>query len=94
MKILEIKILNAKSENVKARADIHFDGFTLNGFKVILNSETHKEYVTPPSYKSFKGWRMLFKTDDEEDWNEIQRRVLEEYGHHLIDESVPEREEI
>lgn len=86
MKILEVHIIKTKSEKVKARADVHFDGFWLKGFKIIQDAETKREYVTPPSYQSPHGWRGLFKTDLPEDWEKIQRRILEEYNHHLMQE--------
>jgi len=90
MKILEVQIVKTKSKNVKVRADVHFEGFWLKGFKVLQDEETRKEFVTPPSYQSPSGWRMLFKTDSPKDWQEIQRRILEEYNHHLMEESVSE----
>lgn len=90
MNILEINILKTKSETVRARADVHFEGFVLKGFKVLFDSERHKEYVTPPSYHSFMGWRPLFKTDTLEDWQEIQRRILDEYNTRLMNESITE----
>lgn len=89
MKILEVQIVKTKSEKVKARADIHFDGFELKGFKVIVD-ENGKEFVTPPSYLSPKGWRALFKTDNPEDWQEIQRRVLETFNNIQIAEFAEE----
>lgn len=90
MKILKIRFLEAKSEWVKARADVEFESFTLNGFKVIEDSKSKKLYVTPPSYLSQKGWRPLFKTKKLEDWQEIQRRILNDYEEMLIKESLSE----
>jgi hypothetical protein len=89
MKIIEIQIVKTKSENVKARIDIHFEGFWLKGFKILQDPETKKEYVTPPSYKSFEGWRPLFKTDDSEDWKLLQQRILEKYQLYRFD--IPNR---
>lgn len=90
LKIIEIKFVKTKSESVLARADIHFDGFWLKGFKILRNKE-RKEYVTPPSYfAQHKGWRKLFETDSLEDWQMIQRRVLEDYNVHLMKESIDE----
>lgn len=88
MKIIEVQILKAKSEKVIARADVHFEGFLLKGFKVIRDEKTNKEYVTPPSYLAGVFWRPLFKTDSLEDWQEIQRRILQEYDHFLMSESL------
>lgn len=93
MKILEVQIVKAKSEKVRARADVHFEGFWLKGFKVIQDPETKKEYVTPPSYSSPQGWRTLFKTDSPEDWQEIQRRILEKYNQTLMKEAADEPSE-
>lgn len=90
LKILEVAIVKTKSESVKARADIHFDGFWLKGFKIIQDRKTLQEYVTPPSYLSDKGWRELFRTDGAKDWHEIQRRVLKEYEELQMKESVDE----
>lgn len=90
IKILGVQIIKTHSEKVKARADVHFEGFWLKGFKVLRDEDKKKEYVTPPSYLSPSGWRTLFKTDLPEDWQEIQCRILEEYDHHLIEESVSE----
>ena len=86
MKIIEISIVKTKSENVKARVDVHFEGFWLKGFKVLQDSETKKDYVTPPSYKSFAGWRPLFRTDDPSNWNDIQKHILKEYGQYVLKE--------
>jgi len=94
MKILEIDIVKTKSEKVKGRADIHFDGFILKGFKILRDEETKKEYVTPPSYLAGNFWRPLFKTDSPEDWQEIQRQVLKKFNEYLIDETVNETAEI
>lgn len=90
MKILEVQIVKAKSERVRARADVHFDGFWLKGFKVLQDEDTKKEYVTPPSYLSPSGWRALFKTDSLEDWQAIQRQILEEYALWLMKETANE----
>lgn len=79
MKIIEVQIVKTNSEKVKARADVHFEGFLLKGFKVIQDPNTGKEFVTPPSYQAGNYWRPLFKTDTNEDWQEIQRRILETY---------------
>ena len=88
MRILEVQIVKTKLGKVKARADVHFEGFWLKGFKVLQDEETRKEFVTPPSYQSPSGWRMLFKTDSPKDWQEIQRRILEEYNTNLMKETV------
>jgi DNA-binding cell septation regulator SpoVG len=82
MKILEVALVKTKSEKVKARADIHFDGFLLKGFKVIQ--------VTPPSYQAGPFWRQLFKTDSEDDWKEIQRTVLDKFEKLQMEESFDE----
>lgn len=93
MIILEVSFLEAKSEKVKARADVIFEDFTLKGFKVLEDNEKKKLFVTPPSYKHISmGWRPLFKTNKPEDWQEIQRRILEDYEKHLINDSLEEKE--
>ena len=86
MKILEVTFLESTSEKVSARADVHFEGFILKGFKVIRDNKKREEYVTPPSYHSGKGWRPLFKTDKLEDWQEICKRILEEFNKKQINE--------
>ena len=93
MKIIEVQILKAKSEKVIARADVHFEGFLLKGFKVIRDEKKNKEYVTPPSYLAGAFWRPLFKTDSLEDWQEIQRRILEEFSTQQMKESLDEQYE-
>ena len=90
MKILEVTFLESKSEKVLARADIHFEGFLLKGFKVLQDSVTKKEYVTPPSYKAGIYWRPLFKTDKLDDWTYIQQEVLNAYNKKQMDESMQE----
>lgn len=90
MKIIEIEIIKTKSTTVKARADVHFEGFWLKGFKILLAKDTHKEYVTPPSYNTLKGWRPLFRTDTEKDWEIIYKTILDSYNHHLLQESADE----
>lgn len=94
IKILDVQIVKTRSETVKARADIQFDGFLLKGFKVLQDIDTKQEYVTPPSYKSPAGWRALFKTDRKEDWQEIQRRVLKAYNEYLMKESADQIREL
>lgn len=93
LKIIEITFVKTSSTKVKARADVHFDGFILKGFKIFQDEITKKEYVTPPSYLSPAGWRPLFKTDFLEDWQEIQRRILEEFNTQQMKESLDERYE-
>jgi len=88
MKILEVTFLESKSEKVLARADIHFEGFLLKGFKVLRDEKTNKQYITPPSYKAGIYWRPLFRTDSLEDWHDIQNRILEEYDKKQIEESL------
>lgn len=88
MKILEVTFLESSSEKVLARADVHFEGFLLKGFKVLRNLETLQEYVTPPSYLSKNGWRPLFRTDKKEDWQEIQERILKEFNQKQIEDSL------
>lgn len=90
MKILGITFLEARSEKVLARADVHFEGFLLKGFKVIRDEKTNKEYVTPPSYKAGQYWRPLFKTDTLEDWQMIRERILKEYNDKQMKESMQE----
>ena len=91
MKIIEIKLVDTKSDSVKARADIHFEGFTLKGFKVLQDPKTHKEYVTPPSYRAGPYWRPLFATDTKEDWQEIQKEVLKRYNIQQMQEVIDEQ---
>lgn len=86
LKILSVEFVKTKSEKVRVRADVNFDGFILKGFKIIRDPKTGKEYVTPPSYLSPKGWRPLFKTDDPKDWDEIQRRILNDFLDKEIEE--------
>jgi hypothetical protein len=88
MKIIEIQIVKTKSESVVARADVHFEGFWMKGFKVMREKETSKEFVTPPSYRAGMYWRPLFRTDDAKDWQEIQRRILEKHNEEQIGETV------
>ena len=90
MKILEVKIVKTESEKVLARADIHFEGFWLKGFKVIKGKEANKEYVTPPSYKAGPYWRELFHTDNQDDWQEIHRRILQDYNIYLMNQTIEE----
>jgi hypothetical protein len=90
MNILNIEIVKTQSPSVIGRADVHFDGFILKGFKIMRDKVTLKEYVTPPSYQSPHGWRPLFKTDNPEDWKAIQSRILSEFSSYLINESVEE----
>ena len=89
MKILEVALVKTKSDKVKARADISFDGFILKGFKVIQD-KTGKVYVTPPSYQAGSFWRPLFKTETEEDWKAIQQAVLDKFDKSQIDEVFDE----
>jgi len=63
-------------------------GFWLKGFKIIRGKEPNKEYVTPPSYQAGQYWRELFHTDSPDDWQEIQRRILQENFAHQVNESV------
>jgi hypothetical protein len=88
MKILEVTIVKTKSESVIARADVHFEGFLLKGFKILKDNKTNNEYVTPPSYFSPNGWRSLFKTDKPEDWKEIQHQIISKLNQIQIDESM------
>lgn len=90
MKILEVTFLESKSELVLARADVHFEGFLLKGFKVLKDPKTNKQYITPPSYKAGMYWRPLFRTDTVEIWHMIQSRILEEYDKKQIEESMQE----
>ena len=92
MKIIEIQIIKTKSEKVKARADVHFEGFWLKGFKVLFDESASREFVTPPSYLSSQGWRPLFKTDSPGDWQEIQRRILETFNEEQMKEALGERD--
>lgn len=90
LKILGVEFVRTKSDKVRARADVHFEGFWLKGFKVIQDKESKKDYVVPPSYQSPKGWRVLFRTDSREDWQEIQRRILEEFNLYEMRETADE----
>lgn len=90
MKIQEVEIVKTKSEKVKARADVHFGWFWLKGFKILFDEEKNRNYVTPPSYLSGFGWRALFKTDNKEDWNDIQKRILKTFDEYEIEESMKE----
>lgn len=89
LKIIDVSFIKASSPKIKARADVQFDGFILKGFKVIFDSENHKDYVTPPSYFSpGKGWRMLFRTDNPKDWQQIQSIVLKKYSEYELKDSI------
>jgi hypothetical protein len=78
LNIVSIRFMTINKGDVIARADIHFKGFTLKGFK-LLKDDGDDIYVTPPSYLSSHGWRQLFRTDNPEDWNEIKETILFEY---------------
>ncbi|MFH0750048.1 MAG: septation protein SpoVG family protein [Candidatus Gottesmanbacteria bacterium] len=86
MKITEITIqkINKSETKVLARVDIQFEEFLLKGFKVIQAEDTTKQFVTPPSYLSDKGWRPLFKTSDPSEWKKIVAAVLSRYNEHLM----------
>lgn len=88
-KIIEITFVKTEKGKVIARADVHFDGFILKGFKVIRDS-LGKEYVTPPSYESPKGWRKTFITDSKEEWQKIQARILDDFSKKQMKESADE----
>lgn len=92
MKIIEVQILKTNSEKVQARADIHFEGFWLKGFKILKDSESVKSFVTPPSYLSGHGWRALFKTDTPDDWKEIQNKVLSQFDECQLKEATEEKD--
>ncbi|MFZ5366498.1 MAG: hypothetical protein ACOZBZ_04410 [Patescibacteria group bacterium] len=89
LKILSIDIFKANKGEVIARADIHFDGFLVKGFKV-LRDESGANYVTPPSYLSPHGWRPIFKTDSPEDWQAIKNGILKSYDEYLMKEAMEE----
>ncbi len=88
MKIVSVSFVKTNSPKVKARADVEFEDFTLKGFKVLQAEATKKDYVTPPSYLSPKGWRPLFKTTKPDDWEEISRRIIEEFNLFLMKETA------
>lgn len=92
MKITEVKFQKITNEDTKVlvRVDIHFEEFWLKGFKIIRDPETKKEYLTPPSYRSPKGWRAIFATDEENEWQKIRGRVLDEYNQYLMKQSADE----
>ena len=89
LKIVEVTFVKAQSGQVIARADVHFDGFVLKGFKVIKDP-SGKEYITPPSYESSKGWRKLFITDSKDEWQKIQARILNDFNEKQMKESADE----
>ena len=80
---------NSSSGKVLARATIEFETFTLGGFKVIEDDDK-KAYITPPSYLSGGGWRMLFSTKLDKDWEKLKEKVLEEYNLWLMKEAADE----
>ena len=89
LEIIKVEFIKSNSGKMVARADIQFNGFQLKGFKILKN-EHGKEYVTAPSYLSPLGWRQLFRTDNEEEWNNICQEVLSRFGDHSIKESLEE----
>lgn len=93
LRIIEINFIKVKSEKVLARADVHFDGFWLRGFKILRDEKTGKEYVTPPSYFAGNGWRALFRTDSKKDWKQICRHILKEFNRYQLKESANEIKE-
>ena len=90
MKIIDVTFLKSSSDTVLARADVHFEGFILKGFKVLKDNKSNKNYVTPPSYRAGVYWRPLFRTDSPEDWKTISERILKEYEESLIKEFIKE----
>lgn len=91
LEIREIVFVKTKSEKVVIRADVHFKGFTLKGFKVLRDEA--KFYVTPPSYKAPQGWRELFRTDYPEDWQEISQRILADFRQFEMKEAADQLKE-
>ena len=89
LKIIEVTFVKAQKGKVIARADVHFDGFVLKGFKIIKDP-SGKEYVTPPSYKSGMGWRKLFTTDSKDEWQKIQARIHGDFNKKQMRESIDE----
>lgn len=79
MNIANVTIIKTVSSTVLARADITFDWFELKGFKILQNQQSKKVYVTPPSYHSPSGWRQLFRTLQEKDWEQITSKVIQKY---------------
>ena len=80
---------SSSSGMVLARATIEFETFTLGGFKIIEDNDK-KAYVTPPSYLSSGGWRMLFSAKLEKDWEKVTEKVLKEYSLWLMKEAADE----
>ena len=91
LEIIKVEFIKTKSEKVVARADVQFNGFQLKGFKVLKN-EYGKEYITPPSYLSPRGWRELFRTDNTEDWEYISNEILDRFNKKGIEDSLEESE--
>lgn len=87
MNIHEIQIRKIDSGKVKGQAKINFEWFWLSGFKVVSDEEG-KLYVTPPSYFSpfLKKWNPIFTTIKKEDWQQIQKAVLDKYNETDIEE--------
>lgn len=90
MKIIKINIVKTNSTTVCARADVNFEDFILKGFKVLRDSKTLKEYVTPPSYLSKMGWRPLFRTVDPQDWHDLEKEILHAFNTNTLKESADE----
>jgi hypothetical protein len=79
MIIKSIKITLTEPYFIKAKADVHFEGFELKGFIITEDPSTDTVSVAAPSYKTPHGWFPLFKTDDPNEWKVIQNRILDEY---------------
>lgn len=81
---VKIWVISNPSGNERGIATLKFGQFYISGFRIMKNDEAHKgatEYwVAPPAYRTRKGkFQTIFWLADKELWQEIQKKVLQEY---------------
>jgi len=92
---VEIKIESVKAgSSVMARAVIILDGtLEVRGFKILKSKFKESSYIVkPPSYKGGGiKWVNIFRVHDNEVWESISKKILDEYE---IDKDLEIEEEI
>ena len=99
MNIENIKIENIKPDlshnHIIASLAITFieDNLKITGFRIM--KKENEKWLLPPSWKSNEsGWHKTVIITKEEEWKELEKRVIEEYEKNQTKTMLPDNSDI
>jgi DNA-binding cell septation regulator SpoVG len=77
---LEIQIFPRENGQMVAQAKLTYGIIEISGYRIMRSKQDNSLFIQPPSYQTgFGKWKPLVFFNDPTIWQEIQKKISEEY---------------